>query len=376
MSRSYKVLALVGDGIAKEIVPEAINVLEAAQRIYGFDLELIGPYEFGANYYVDHDMEVGWDPAITRELLHDVDCWFKGPVGLPEWLGRLPGPYLPINQRLDLDLYANIRPCRLRAGVDSVLAGRKAGDIDYIVLRENTEHMYVKIGGRLRRGGETELAVDNYIQTRKGCERIIRFGFELARSGDYKGRPGAPSDGVRRLTCSAKWGICKGDDLFKATFEELEPEYPDVEADYAWIDAWSYWAIMRPDFYDVVVMPNQYGDIMSDMSGAIQGSMGLAGSINAGDRHCYAEPTHGSAPDIAGSGIANPTSIILSVGMMLNWLGEKRSDERLKRAWKGIDRAVDKVLVGRKVRTPDLKGTNSTRQFGDAVAEALSEFGS
>ena len=236
--------------------------------------------------------------------------------------------------------------------------------------------MYVKIGGRLRRGGETELAVDNYIQTRKGCERIIRFGFELARSGDYKGRLGAPSDGVRQLTCSAKWGVCKGDDLFKATFEELEPEYPDVEADYAWIDAWSYWAIMRPDYYDVVVMPNQYGDIMSDMSGAIQGSMGLAGSINACDWHCYAEPTHGSAPDIAGRGIANPTSIILSVGMMLNWLGEKRSDERLKRAWKGIDRAVDKVLAERKVRTPDLKGTNSTRQFGDAVAEALSELGS
>ena len=133
---------------------------------------------------------------------------------------------------------------------------------------------------------------------------------------------------------------------------------------------------MRPDFYDVVVMPNQYGDIMSDMSGAIQGSMGLTGSINTGDQHCYAEPTHGSAPDIAGRGIANPTSIILSVGMMLNWLGEKRRDERLKRAWKGIDVAVDKVLVERKVRTPDLKGTNSTRQFGDAVVEALFELGS
>jgi 3-isopropylmalate dehydrogenase len=255
--------------------------------------------------------------------------------------------------------------------VDSVLVGREAGDVDYIVLRENTEHMYAKVGGQFSRGGETELAVDNYIQTRKGCERIIRFGFELARSGGYKGRPGAPSDGVRRLTCSAKWGICRGDDLFKAVFQELEPEYPDVEADYAWIDAWSYWAIMRPGHYDVVVMPNQYGDIMSDMSGAIQGSMGLAGSINAGDRHCYAEPTHGSAPDIAGRGIANPTSLILSVGMMLNWLGDERGDERLKKAWRGIDQAVDKVLAERKVRTPDLKGANSTEEFGDAVIEAL-----
>ena len=287
------------------------------------------------------------------------------------WLGKLPGPYLPINQRLDLDVYANIRPCRLRPGVDSVLLGRESGDIDYIVLRENTEHMYAKVGGTFSRGGETELAIDNYIQTRKGCERIIKFGFELARSGDYKGQPGAPADGKKRLTCAAKWGNCKGDDLFKSTFQMLEPSYQDVETEYAWIDAWSYWAIMRPDHYHVVVMPNQYGDIMSDMSGAIQGSMGLAGSINAGDQHCFAEPTHGSAPDIAGRGIANPISIILSVGMMLNWLGDRRSDLRLKRAWEGIDRAVDSVLSERKIRTPDLKGKNRTWELGNAITKAL-----
>jgi len=371
LSRSYKVLALVGDGIAHEIVPEALKLLEAVQGAYGLDLEVMGPYEFGAKYYADHDMRSGWDPAVTRELLFEADCWFKGPVGLPEYLNRLPGPYLPINQRLDMDVYANVRPCRLRPGVDSVLVGREPGDIDYIVLRENTEHMYVRVGGQLTRGGETELAVDNYIQTRKGCERIIRYGYELARSGDYKGRAGAPDDGARRLTCSAKWGICRGDNLFKAICEELEPGYPDVETDYAWIDAWSYWAIMRPGYYDVVVMPNQYGDIMSDMSGAVQGSMGLAGSINAGDRHCYAEPTHGSAPDIAGMGIANPTSMILSVGMMLNWLGDKRGDQRLKDAWRGVDAAVDRVLAARRVRTPDLGGSSSTEEFGDAVVEAL-----
>lgn len=371
MSRRYKVLALVGDGIAHEIVPEALKVLEAVQAVHGFDLEVIGPYEFGAKYYADHDMRSGWDPMVTRELLFEADCWFKGPVGLPEYLNRLPGPYLPINQRLDMDVYANIRPCRLRPGVDSVLVGREPGDIDYIVLRENTEHMYVRAGGMLSRGGETELAVDNYIQTRKGCERIIKYGYELARSGDYKGKVGAPVDGKKRLTCAAKWGICRGDNLFKAVCEELEPGYPDVETDYAWIDAWSYWAIMRPGYYDVAVMPNQYGDIMSDMSGAIQGSMGLAGSINAGDRHCYAEPTHGSAPDIAGRGIANPTSMILSVGMMLNWLGDKRRDNLLKDAWRGIDAAVDRVLAARRVRTPDLGGSDSTAEFGDAVVEAL-----
>jgi len=372
MPRKYSILALVGDGIAGEIVPEAVKALEAARDRYGFDYELIGPYDFGAQYYVDHDMEAGWDPAITPELLKEVDCWFKGPVGLPQWLGKLPGPYLPINQRPDLDVYANIRPCRLRPGVEGVLKGREPGDIDFIVLRENTEHMYARVGGSFSRAGETELAVDNYIQTRKGCERIIKFGFELTRSGDYKGRAGAPADGVKRHTCAAKWGICQGDNLFKAIFEEQAPGNPDIEADYAWIDAWSYWAIMKPDYYDVVVMPNQYGDIMSDMSGALQGSMGMAGSLNAGDRHCFAEATHGSAPDIAGQGIANPISLILSIGMMLNWLGDKRGDDRLKDAWNGIDKAVDDVLIEGRVRTPDLGGKNGTHEFGDAVAKAIS----
>ena len=371
MPRSYSILALIGDGIAHEIVPEAIKILETVEQVYGLELDIIGPYSFGAKHYVEHDMKEGWDPAITRDLLFDVDCWFKGPVGLPEYLNKLPGPYLPINQRLDMDVYANIRPCRLRSGVKSVLANRKEGEIDYIVLRENTEHMYVRVGGSLARGGVTELAVDNYIQTRKGCERIIKMGYELARTGDYKGKPGAPKDGVKRLTCAAKWGICKGDNLFKSVTEELETQYSDVETDYAWIDAWSYWAIMRPDYYDVVVMPNQYGDIMSDMSGAIQGSMGLAGSINAGDDYCYAEPTHGSAPDIAGQKIANPTSIILSVGMMLNWLGINRNDDRLMKAWDGIDAALDRVLEKGEIRTPDLGGSNKTGEFGDTIAKEI-----
>ncbi|MDH5790784.1 MAG: isocitrate/isopropylmalate family dehydrogenase [Candidatus Bathyarchaeota archaeon] len=371
MPRSYKILALIGDGIAEEIVPEAVKVLRAVEEAYGINLEILGPYGFGAKYWVDHDMKSGWDPAITEELVYEADGIFKGPVGLPEWVGRLPGPNMPVDLRPDLDVYANIRPCRLRPGVDSVLVGREAGDIDYVIVRENTEQMYVRVGGFLSRAREVELAVDDYIQTRKGCERVIRFGFELARKGEYKGTPGAPIDGKKRLTCVGKWGICRGDDLFRDTFSKVAEEYSDVDVDYAWVDAWSYWAIMRPNFYDVVVMPNQYGDILSDMSGAIQGSMGLAGALNAGDDHCYAEPTHGSAPDIAGRGIANPTSIILSVGMMLNWMGEKRGDPRLKAAWKGIDEAVDAVLSDAKIRTPDLKGDNSTSQFGTTVAKTI-----
>jgi 3-isopropylmalate dehydrogenase len=371
MSQRYKILGLLGDGIAGEIITEGLKVLEVIEERYGLNLEILGPYPIGAKYWVDHDLRRGWPEELTEELFYEADAIFKGPAGLPDLVGKLPGPYTPINMRTELDLYANIRPCRLRSGVKSVLTGRKTGDIDYIILRENTEHMYVNIGGFMKRGGETELAIDNYVQTKKGCERIIKYGFNLARSGDYKGKIGAPLDGKRRLTCACKWGLTKGDDLFKDTYERLAKENTDIERDSTWIDSWSYYAIMRPGFYDVVVMPNQYGDIMSDMSGAIQGSLGLAGSLNAGDKHCFAEATHGSAPDIAGKGISNPTSMILSIGMMLNWLGDKRSDNRLKEAWRSIDRAVDKVLAEGKVRTPDLGGTNNTKEFGTSIAEAV-----
>jgi 3-isopropylmalate dehydrogenase len=371
MSQRYKILGLLGDGIANEIISEGLKVLKAIEERYGLDLEILGPYPVGAKYWVDHDLKRGWPEELTEELFYEADAIFKGPTGLPDLVGKLPGSYTPINMRTELDLYANIRPCRLRAGVKSILTGRKPGDIDYIILRENTEHMYVNIGGFMKRGGETELAIDNYVQTKKGCERIIKYGFDLARSGDYKGKIGAPLDGKRRLTCACKWGLTKGDDLFKDSYERLAKENNDIDRDSTWIDSWSYYAIMRPGFYDVVVMPNQYGDIMSDMSGAIQGSLGLAGSINAGDKHCFAEATHGSAPDIAGRGISNPISMILSMGMMLNWLGDKRSDKRLKEAWRSIDHAVDKVLAEGKVRTPDLGGTNNTLEFGTSIAEAV-----
>ncbi len=373
MSRKYKVLGLLGDGIAVEIIAEGLKVLRAAEDKYGFSLEVLGPYPVGAKYWVDHDLKRGWPEELTREMFYEADAIFKGPTGLPDLVGKLPGYYTPINMRTELDLYANIRPCRLRPGVRSVLAGRKAGDIDFVVLRENTEHMYVNIGGFMRRGGETELAIDNYVQTKKGCERIIRYGFELARSGEYKGKPGAPLDGKRRLTCTCKWGLTKGDDLFKETYDRLTAENPDVERDATWIDSWSYYAIMKPGFYDVAVMPNQYGDIMSDMSGALQGSLGLAGSINAGDDRCFAEATHGSAPDIAGRGISNPISMILSMGMMLNWLGLKMGNDRLKEAWKGIDEAVDSVLAEGKFRTPDLGGSDGTKALGDAITWAITK---
>lgn len=379
MVRSYKILGLIGDGIAQEIVAEAIKILRVSEEAYGFNLEILGPYPFGAKYWFDSGRKSAWHPTITRDLIYEADGIFKGPVGLPGSLEDVKLNYevgfLPVALRSDLDLYANIRPCRLRAGVKSVLVGKKPGDIDFVIIRENTEQCLAEathfggisdISGYFKRAGKIEFAADVFIQTSKGCERVIKYAFDLARK-----RRGAPIDGKRRVTCACKWGILRGDTLFKKTFDEVASRYSDVEADSAWIDGWSYWSIMRPEFYDVVVTPNQYGDIISDLSGALQGSMGLAAALNAGDEHAFAEATHGSAPDIAGKNIANPISIILSIGMLLGWIGERRDDNRLKDAGTCIDKAVDDLLSEGKIKTPDLGGSNNTQQVGDAIAKKI-----
>ena len=379
MARTYKILGLIGDGIADEIVPEAVKVLRASEEAYGLNLAVIGPHPFGAKYWLDSGRKSSWHSEITRELIYDVDGIFKGPVGLPNLLEDVKLNYevgfLSVGLRSELDLYANVRPCKLRPGVKSPLVGKEPGDIDFVIVRENTEHCLAEathfggirdIGGYFERAGKVDFAADVYIQTSKGCERVIQYAFDLSRR-----RSGAPKDRKRRVTCTCKWGLLRGDTLFKRSFEKVAARYSDVEADYAWIDGWAYWAIMRPEHYDVVVTPNQYGDIISDLSGAIQGSMGLAAALNAGDEHAFAEATHGSAPDIAGKNIANPISLILSIGMLLQWIGEKRGDERLRAAGKAIDTAVDAVLGEGKVRTPDIGGSSTTEQVGNAVAQKV-----
>jgi len=379
LTRTYKILGLIGDGIAEEIVPEAVKILKAAEEVFSFNLEIIGPYPFGAKYYLDSGRTAAWHPAITRELIYEVDGIFKGPVGLPnllmdEQLNYQIG-FLPVSLRSELDLFVNIRPCKLRPGVKSPLADKKVGDIDFIILRENTENCLSEathfgsikdISGYFVRGGKIKFSADVFIQTPEGCERVIRYAFNLSRR-----RKGAPLDGKRRVTCTCKWGLLRGDTLFKKTFDEIASDYPDVEADSIWIDGWTYQAVIKPEFYDVVVTPNQYGDIISDLAGALQGSLGLAPALNAGERYALAEATHGSAPDIAGKNIANPISLILAVGMLLEWIGEKNKDENLIDAARGIEKAVNSVLSERKIRTPDLGGSSKTEEVGNAIAEKI-----
>ena len=245
--------------------------------------------------------------------------------------------------------------------------GRKVGDIDFVIVRENTEDLYLPIRGSITRGGNTEMSVDVRVITRKGSERVIDHAFKLAT----RRKRGAPSDGKKRVTCIDKSNVLLGCRLFRDIYDEIAPKYPDIEKDYAYIDAWTQWVIRKPEFFNVCVTTNVFGDIITDLAGAIQGSLGLAGAANIGDNYAYFEAIHGSAPKYAGKNVADPCSMILSSSMMLDWMGEKYSDEKLSSGGRLIEDSLAAVLKEGKIRTYDLGGTSSTKEFGDAIAQKI-----
>jgi 3-isopropylmalate dehydrogenase len=239
--------------------------------------------------------------------------------------------------------------------------------VDFVVVRENTEGLYTPARGTLSRGGIDELAVDSRIITRKGAERVIRFAFELATH-----RAGAPKDRKHRVTCVDKSNVTAGDRLFRAVYDEVASKYPDVERDYAYIDAFTQWIIRSPEFYDVAVAPNEFGDIATDLAAVLQGGMGIAAGGNIGDAHGMFEPIHGSAPKHAGQDKVNPIAMILAVQMMLDWLGTRRKDRGLLSAAQRIEAAVAGVLREGSTLTYDLGGTAKCSEVGSAIVAAIS----
>ena len=236
--------------------------------------------------------------------------------------------------------------------------------LDYVILRENTEGLYASRGAGVRVGDS--LAVDNMVITRAGTERIVRYAFEIARQ-----RKGAPADGNSRVTSVDKANILKSMAFFRQIYDEIAATYPDVERDYAYVDAFTVYQLRNPDWYDVVVAENMFGDIISDLAAATIGGMGMAPSADVGDRYGVFQPSHGTAPDIAGEGIANPMAQILSAGMMLSWLGARHNDPEASAASETIDRAVDRTLASPKNHPADLGGAAGTHEAGDAVADAV-----
>ncbi len=350
--KRYRIALYPGDGIGPEVLDASLPVLEAAaERAGGFAFEFVR-FPWGADYYFEHGRTA---PEDFLEVLRPFDAIYLGALGDP---GRIPDhitldPLMRMRQ--GFDQYACLRPCRLFRGVPSPLA--RPGDIDLVVVRENSEGEYSICGGRVRRDEPEEVAIQTAVHSRRGVERILRFGFELARTRR------------RQLTMITKSNALRyGMVLWDEVLEALRPEYADVEADRMHIDAAAMDFVRRPARFDVVVASNLFGDILSDLAGAIIGGLGLAPSANINPpRRCPSmfEPVHGSAPDIAGRGIANPVTQILSGATMLEWLGEAVAAGMIRRA-------VDEALASG-ARTPDLGGRLTTVQMAEAVRRCVKE---
>ena len=307
----HRIAVIPGDGIGKEVMPEGIRVLEAAGRRFGIGLEW-SEFDWSCDYYLKHGRMM---PEDWFEQLRGFDAIYFGAVGWPATVPdhvSLWGSLIPF--RRNFDQYVNLRPCRLMPGIPSPLANRAPGDIDFVVVRENTEGEYSAVGGRMFEGTEREIVVQESVFSRKGVDRILRFAFELAAT-----RP------KRHLTSATKSnGIAITMPYWDERFRAMAAHYPSVRTDQFHIDILTAHFVLRPDRFDVVVGSNLFGDILSDLGPAICGTIGIAPSANINPERMFPslfEPVHGSAPDIAGQGICNPIGQIWSGALMLDHLG-------------------------------------------------------
>lgn len=348
----HAVAVIPGDGIGSEVVESALRVLqEVVNRSGRFQLD-VRMFDWGCQRYLQHGTMM---PDDGLSILGDFETIFLGAVGFPPVPDHVSlwGLLLPI--RRGFDQYVNLRPVRLLQGIESPLRGVQAGDIDFVVVRENTEGEYSNIGGSLRPGTAEEVVIQNSVFTRRGTERVMRYAFEWARRSR------------QHLTAATKSnGLNYSMPFWDQVFREVGQAYPEVTQRLYHVDALASYLITRPQSFDVIVASNLFGDILTDLGGAIQGGLGLAAAANINPERQYPsmfEPVHGSAPDIAGRGIANPIGQLWTAKLMLEHLGYPEEGR-----W--ILDAVEAVLISG-VKTPDLGGTASTRVFTDHVLQRL-----
>ena len=357
---TYNLAVLSGDGIGPEVVAESVKVLLALEKPFPNLRFILNEHPVGAACY----QETGEDlPADTLEACRSADAVLFGSAGDPNIRfddGTEIAPQLTL--RFVLDLYAGIRPIKQYPGVTPLLTENPP--IDYVIMRENTEGLYASRGAGVRVGDD--VAVDSMVITRAGTERIVKYAFEIAQE-----RNGAPKDGVRRVTCVDKANVLKSQAYFRELFDGVAKSYPETALDYAYVDAFTVHQVRRPDFYDVVVAENMFGDIISDLGAGTIGGMGMAPSADVGDRYGIFQPSHGTAPDIAGQGIANPVAQILSASMMLTWLGMRKDDDEAREAARHIDSAVSRVLESPTSHTADMGGKANTTDVGNAVTSEI-----
>ncbi len=353
--RVYDIAVLRGDGIGHEVIEEALKVLAVAAEKHGFKTELT-EYPHGSEHYLKTG-ELFPDSVIDD--LRKRDAILLGAIGDPRVETGLVERAVIAGIRFKLDLYINLRPIKLYAEHLTPLKNIKPEDLDMVVVRENTEDVYAGLGGILKKGTPHEVAVQELIYTRDGVERCVRYAYELCRKRDAK----------KRLTLVDKANAIRAQDIWTRVFQEVGEEYPEIEKDHAYVDAACMWMIKNPDWFDVIVTTNMFGDIITDLGAMLQGGMGVAasGNIHPGQVSMF-EPIHGSAPKHAGKGVANPIASIAAVQMMLDFLGE--ADAAL-----AVEDAVEYCLVNGKVSSLTTKSGMSTSEIGDAVAEELASKG-
>ena len=350
--KTLNVAVMGGDGTGPEVAAEGVKVLSAVAKLEGFDVTF-KDYDFGGDRYLKTGEII--PPGALDELAKH-DAILLGAIGHP---GVKPGILergLLLAMRFHFDQYINLRPVKLYPGVETPLKDKGPGDIDFVVVRENTEDLYAGIGGFLKKGTPDEVATQSAIYTRKGTERCIRWAFEYTRKRNKK----------KQLTLVAKTNVLTyGHDLWERTFYEVAKEYPDIKTDYNHVDACCMWMVKNPEFYDVIVTTNMFGDIITDLAGILQGGMGVAagGNINPNGLSMY-EPMGGSAPKYTGTHKINPIATIAAAGMLLEHSGHPAAGAR-------VMRAIEKV-TGTKMKSQAAgKMGYNTQQVGDLVVESL-----
>ena len=359
---AYDIAVLPGDGIAPEVVAEARRVLDAAG---GPELRYT-EHPCGAGCYLDQGDPL---PESTVEACRRADAVLLGAMGLPDvrWPdGTEMRPQIDL--RILLDLYAGVRPIYLHAAHHCPLKGYGAGDIDFVILRENVEGLFASMNGGVRLREET--AVDTMVITRSGSERISRYAFGLALQRRAERLEGRRGERPAQVTLVDKANVFRSMAFFRQVFDEVAADH-DIESGHAYVDAMALYLVRQPESWDVMVTENMYGDILSDLGAGLVGGLGMAPSGDIGEEAAVFQPSHGTAPDIAGQGIANPVAAILSGAMMLRWLGDRHGDDEARAAAARIDAAVAAVLAEEGTGTPDIGGAMTTAELGRAVARAV-----
>ncbi|MGW8287787.1 MAG: 3-isopropylmalate dehydrogenase [Desulfobulbales bacterium] len=352
MGKTYKIAVMGGDGTGPEVAAEGVKVLKAAAKKFNFNLELTD-FNYGGDRYI-RTGEVLPDNAVEELTKHD--AIFLGAIGHPDVKPGILEKGILLNLRFALDQYINLRPVILYPNVETPLKDKGPEDIDFVVVRENTEGLYAGAGGVLKKGTPDEVAVQESINTRKGVERCIRFAFEYARKRDKR----------KQVTLCGKTNVLTyAFDLWERTFYEVAKEYPDIKTDYAHVDAICMWMVKNPEWFDVIVTDNMFGDIITDLGAMIQGGMGIAagGNINPEGVSMF-EPIGGSAPKYTGKNVINPLAAIGAAQMMLDYLGESEAAVAIENAirWTVAEK-LESLSAG--------KMGYGTKEVGDLVAGAV-----